>query len=138
MKALAIRFQRSHVIVMWLDFEASLKHIVPIHSKRAYRVVQGFRYVVYEHIYWVCAEGASERLKNLTLWLKLAILKWKCELCPLNGKITWTMTQMLGQWLNQLCKHLIIELFSILKACKVKFCNMAMWFFPLCITNYAL
>ena len=39
LEAQVTRNQRSHVMVLKLDFEASLKYIVPMHSTKVHRVV---------------------------------------------------------------------------------------------------
>ena len=43
--------------------------------------------------------------------IKVTFPKWKCELCSLNGKVTWTMLESLGQWLKSLCNQLIMDRF---------------------------
>ena len=56
--------------------------------------------------------------------IKVTFPKWKSWLSSLNGKYSWTKLESLGKWLKHLCKHLIIEWFSSLKAFKEILCKI--------------
>ena len=55
-----IRIQKSHVMALFLVFEASLTHIVPMHSTRLSRVVTSFKHV-YLTLYVECVLNKQVR-----------------------------------------------------------------------------
>ena len=93
LKALVIRIKKSHVMLLKLAFEANKKCIVSMWRTRACRVVNKLYICCFFLWNLLESEEIMYGLKELTLWLKLAFLKWKCYLCAKNGLTTWTMAQ---------------------------------------------